>query len=237
MEIPIVFEDDYLLVVNKPAGWVVNRSITWHGNTIQDWVEKRYPHLFDNYEPGSDFARRSGFVHRLDKGTSGVLLLAKNEDVWHKLTQQFKRRLVKKEYLALVWGEVADPYFSIDAPLSRNPRFRMRMAVVEGGKPALTSFRRKQVYPDWQGTGLPATLLEVFPRTGRTHQIRVHLASLGYPVIGDKLYSGKSKYKISRQFIDQPFLHARRLSFIHPVSRKTLVVEAELPEQLDRLLR
>lgn len=235
-EFDILYEDDHLLVINKPAGMVVNRSESCQQLTVQDWMIEKYPHIFANLSSDSELFRRFGLAHRLDKDTSGVLLLAKSEDVLIKLLISFKKHLFKKEYQAFAWGVLPQPELRVDAPIGRNPRFRRKQAVVSDGKISLTDISLIQSYPNFKDTGFDACLVKVFPKTGRTHQIRVHLAALGCPIVGDILYSGKRRTRLAAKFTPKMLLHAAALSFTHPVSNELLQIKAPLPDYFKKLI-
>jgi len=223
----IVYEDDSILVVNKPSGLVVNRSETWGGKTLQGWLEDRF-NLVDIGIGG-----RAGVVHRLDKGTSGLLVVAKTERAFASLQAQFKDRVVRKRYLALAYGTVLPKEGIIDAPLSRHPRHRRKIAVVEGGRSAVTHFRVRRYLK--RGTQ-PLTFLEVAPKTGRTHQIRVHLAAFGNPLVGDILYGGRKRGRQGKEWCPRLFLHASYLGFNHPRTLRWVEFESELPSELAEVL-
>lgn len=217
--VPVLYQDEYLLVVDKPAGLPVHPSPGHPSHTLVNALLALCPGL-----KGIGGELRPGIVHRLDKDTSGLMVVAKSHGVHLALSQAFKERWVKKGYLALVTGRVALDSGVIDAPIGRDPRHRKRMAVVPGGREARTRFRvlrRLQAY----------TLVEVFPETGRTHQIRVHLASMGHPLVGDALYGRKAAHLVGRQF-----LHAHFLAFHHPVTGQWLEFTSALPEDLERAL-
>jgi 23S rRNA pseudouridine1911/1915/1917 synthase len=211
----IVHEDRDVLVVNKPAGLVVHPgSGNWDGTMLNALL---------HHAPALEHLARAGIVHRLDKDTSGLLVVAKNEPAQHSLVKQLAARSVKRTYLALVRGKVARGG-TIDAPVGRDPKHRTRMAVVRDGKPAITHYRVKK--------SLPAhTLLECRLETGRTHQIRVHLASIKHPIEGDRVYGGRAKSAFPRQA-----LHAWKLEFDHPRGGKPVAFEAALPADFAALL-
>lgn len=216
----ILYEDADLLVVNKPAGMTVHPAPGHPGHTLANAVLARYPEVAE----GED-SLRPGIVHRLDKDTSGVLVVAKTRQAQANLATQFKDRTVSKAYTVLVKGSLTPQTGVIDANIGRDPYNRQRMAVVSKGREARTDYRVIKY------VGNNYTLLEIKPETGRTHQIRVHLAAIGFPVVGDAVYGVKSPH-ISRQF-----LHASRLSFDLPSSGKRVEFEAPLPEDLERALR
>lgn len=222
--IEIIHEDAALLVVNKPSGLIVNRSKTTSEKTLQDYLEE-YLEIDAHFSEGaSEFVSRSGLGHRLDKGTSGVLVVAKTPAVLEEVMRQFRERKTSKVYNALVHGSFGDDKVEIQAPLGRNPRNRFKFAVVRGGKPAHTLVETLKV-------GERYSLLEVRPKTGRTHQIRVHLSALGYPVVGDKLYAPKNKLENDLRLFQRMMLHAHSITILHPVSQKSVTYTANLPEK------
>jgi 23S rRNA pseudouridine1911/1915/1917 synthase len=212
----VLHEDRDVLVVNKPAGLVVHPgSGNWAGTLLNALL---------HHAPELEHLARAGIVHRLDKDTSGLLVVAKNEPAQHSLVKQLAARTVKRTYLALVRGKV-DRAGVVDAPIGRDPRHRTRMAIVKsGGKPAVTHYRVRKALA-------AHTLLECKLETGRTHQIRVHLASIGHPIEGDPVYGGRAKSTFKRQA-----LHAWKLEFIHPRSGKAIDFEAPLPEDFRGLI-
>ena len=214
----IVYEDDDFLVVDKPAGLVVHPAPGHPSHTLINAVLSHFPNLADVSD-----SLRPGVVHRLDKDTSGVMLVAKNKTAQLNLSDQFKAHSVVKTYLVLVKGQLTPEQGVIEAPMGRDPRNRKRMAVVAEGREARTEYRVIKYIGNY-------TLLEVMPETGRTHQIRVHLAAIGYPVVGDKVYGVKSPY-LSRQF-----MHASRLGFKHPSTGEYVEFTSELPQDLEQAL-
>ncbi len=218
----IVFENGELVVLDKPYGLTVNRSDTTKGQyTLQDWLETKFKFVDDD----SDFYKRSGVVHRLDKDTSGLIVVAKTPEAFLNLQKQFKDRVVEKTYLALVWGKLTTSG-EVNAPITRNPYNRMRFGVFIGGKEARTSYK---VIRNIEIEKEEATLLEVKPTTGRTHQIRVHLNYIGHPVVGDPLYSGRKLAKKGLKAFGRLMLHAYKLSFINPKSNQQLEVKSWKP--------
>ena len=214
----VVFEDEHLIVIDKPAGMTVHPAPGNEDHTLVNAVLAYVPNI-----EGIGGEQRPGIVHRLDKDTSGLIVVAKNERAHAHLSDQFKSREVNKVYLALVVGHPSPPEADIDAPIGRHPQDRQRMAIVSTGRPAITRYRVVTSYKR-------ATLVEARPRTGRTHQIRVHLASVGHPVVGDAVY-GRPVSGLSRQF-----LHAHRLAFQHPASEEVVQFSAELPDDLSSYL-
>jgi len=214
----IIYEDDDLLVIDKPAGLTVHPAPGHPAHTLVNAILSRFPHL-----AALSDSLRPGIVHRLDRDTSGVMVVAKNSLAQAKLVEQFKARSVVKAYLVLVKGRLTPGNGVIEAPIGRDPRHRKKMAVVASGRQARTEYRVVSYIGDY-------TLLEVMPETGRTHQIRVHFSAIGYPVVGDKVYGVKSAY-LSRQF-----LHASRLGFKLPSTGEYMEFESELPSDLAQAL-
>ena len=222
----IRYEDDDMLIINKPAGMVVHPAVGHSSGTLVNAVLAHCPNL-----PGIGGEKRPGIVHRLDKDTSGLITLAKNERALRHLQAQFKERTVGKKYLALVDGQVQPPTALIDAPIGRDPRQRKKMAVVPFGRsartrPAQTHYETVTSYDDH-------TLLRCELFTGRTHQIRVHLAYIGFPIVGDKVY-GRRKQTIR---LGRHFLHAAELVVKRPSDNQELTITAELPPELEAVLQ
>ncbi|HVO43428.1 MAG TPA: RluA family pseudouridine synthase, partial [Aggregatilineales bacterium] len=224
----VIYEDSTVAAINKPAGMVVHPAAGHTSGTLVNAVRARWPQTAAVGEAG-----RSGIVHRLDKDTSGVILIAKTEPARRSLVSQFKKRLVAKRYLALVEGVPDTPTGEINAPIGRNPRQRKLMAIIRDGRAAVTFYKVLHVY-----AGGRYSLLEITPKTGRTHQIRVHLAFIGHPVVGDTVY-GRRKTKRQPDFVlKQHFLHAEALDFFAPGTRgkETIHVTAPLPDSLQKTL-
>jgi 23S rRNA pseudouridine1911/1915/1917 synthase len=220
--LPIVFEDEHLLVIDKPAGVVVHPAPGHPDGTLVDALRAHVPSLAT-----AEDTVRPGIVHRLDKDTSGLMVVAKTPLAQAHLAEQMKERRVIKRYLALVEGHMDFPEGEVEAPIGRDPRFRQRMAVVAetaGGRPARTLFR---VLAEHHGR----SLLELQLETGRTHQIRVHLAALRHPVVGDTTYGRHQPPQPPRHF-----LHASHLELAHPVTGAWLVFDAPLPPDLAAFL-
>ncbi len=218
----IVFENNDLLVINKPAGMVVHPSPGHDSGTLVHAALGHSPEM-----EGIGGEERPGIVHRLDKETSGLIVVAKNEQAHRWLQDQFRARTVEKLYLALVDGKPPTPKGRVEAPIGRNTTHRKLMAVVplEKGREAVSEYHTLESFP-------AHTLLEVHPLTGRTHQIRVHMAFLGCPVVGDRIY-GKKKPTLE---LDRHFLHAYRLKIILPGRKEANVFEAALPSELQHVL-
>lgn len=223
LPLDIIYEDDYLLVVNKAAGMVVHPAPGHYEDTLVNALLARYPAL-----SGSEEKLRPGIVHRLDRDTSGLLIVAKDVRTQAALVEQMKRHEIVKRYIALVEGEMSLEKGSIEAPIGRNPRHRQQMAITTvDSRDARTFFRVLKRYTRH-------TLLLLQLETGRTHQIRVHLQAIGHPVVGDPVYgSGHSRPGIA---LSRQFLHAYQLAFAHPVTGEQLEVEAPLPADLQAVL-
>jgi len=231
-ELPqILYEDKFLLVLNKPAGWVVNRSQTVKKETLQDWLEKNFQFSIFNFQNC-----RSGIVHRLDKDTSGVLVVAKTPEVFENLQKQFKERAVRKRYLVLAHGKVQPSEGMIRAPIARSPFDRKKFGVFLGGREAETKYRIISNFQFPISKKENFSLLEVEPKTGRTHQIRVHLKYLGHPVVADEFYAGRKTYRDDKFWCPRQFLHAYELVFTHPQSEKKVKFSAPLPLDLKKAL-
>lgn len=226
----IVFEDDHIIVINKPPGLVVHPAAGVPGGTLANGLAFHFQQLSN---AGSI---RPGIVHRLDKDTSGLLVVAKTESDHENLADQFRAREVFKNYVALVYGVVKQQTGSIEQPIARDPRNRTRMAIVAGGRGALSLFKIRRSYDAF-------TLLDVELKTGRTHQIRVHLAWLKHPVVGDEVYgSGRENNVQDVQLrarirkLNRHFLHAEQLLFRHPHTSEQMRFVAPLPAQLTQFL-
>jgi 23S rRNA pseudouridine1911/1915/1917 synthase len=219
----VVFEDDDVLVVDKPAGLVVHPSPGhWSGTLVNALLAR------DTAYGGIAGVERPGIVHRLDRDTSGLLMVAKTDVAQASLMAQLKARRVKKTYLALVQGNVQAGAGRIEAPIGRDPKNRMRMAVVADGRPSVTGYRVRERFADW-------TFLELDLVTGRTHQIRVHLAALGHSIAGDTVY-GTGTARRGPDGLERLFLHAWRLVFAAPATGDLVRVEAPLPAELEGVL-
>ena len=221
----IIFEDDNILVIDKPARVVVNSVESYKGLTLQDLIKEKIN--VAKVLEDSEFRQRSGIVHRIDKETSGIVLVAKNETAFLHLKNQFLRRTIEKEYKAVVCGKVEFENIEINAPIGRNPNNFIKMAIVGDEKQSLTLVKREseKVFGEYTYTSVT-----VYPKTGRTHQIRVHLASIKHPVAGDPLYAGKSLYALSFEIFKRMMLHAYKISFQSPTSNEVVAFESPLPK-------
>jgi 23S rRNA pseudouridine1911/1915/1917 synthase len=264
----ILFEDSDILAINKPAGVVVNRAESYVGFTVQDWMAEYLKNLSNQNRtddwlsllpadftttygtPEEIFEQRVGMVHRLDKDTSGVMLLAKNPGAMINLLRQFKERAVSKEYTCLTHGKFATPAGTIDLPLARRSSNRMMFGVVANGRPAVTDYQVVAFYANFEKTMLGEkssllrsslyqgfSLVNCQPKTGRTHQIRVHMQHLQHPIVGDQTYVGKKRAKIDQLWCPRQFLHASKISLSHPRANQAMTIEAPLAEDLSLALR
>jgi 23S rRNA pseudouridine1911/1915/1917 synthase len=233
----VVFEDDYLVVVNKPAGMVTHPAAGHYSGTLVNALI----HHFEMLAHGSGY-ERPGIIHRLDKGTSGLILVAKTDDIYLKLQQQMQKREIKRTYLALICGHMKQDTGVIDLPIGRSLKDRKKMVVTNvKSREAKTSYKLIDHFRSYD-------LLEVQLHTGRTHQIRVHFSHLGHPVFGDPEYGGRHKWlrgmfaperqlaKRLLDLIDRQALHAQRLEFTHPATQKTILLKADPPEDIKKVL-
>lgn len=254
LDTAIVHEDSAIVVLNKPAGWVVNRSETYKEQTVQDWFEERLGvsptskavrSVGEDATPEEIFASRGGVAHRLDKETSGLLLLAKTPEALRELMRQFKAREVKKTYVALVHGKVVPETGSIRLPMDRSDEDYKKFAVKPEGRMSETEYEVLEYLP-----GLPKpiaprkgksyqgfTLVRLTPKTGRTHQIRVHMSAIKHPLVSDATYAGRKRLVVDLEWCPRQFLHASTLCFTHPTTNEPLCFEAPLARDLQAALR
>lgn len=245
-DIAVIFEDDYLLVVDKPAGLVVDKSETQAQDTLEDWLRIH----------GNKSLDRAGIVHRLDKDTSGILLVAKTQEALENLQAQFKARIIKKEYLTLVHGQIMEAG-KVEGRIGRNPGNREKFTVLAEGKEAVTEYEPVELlvmssefidktFSDFNKIQMRKlrtthyelyTLLVARPKTGRTHQIRVHLKYIGHPAVADQKYVGRKMYRLDHRWCPRMFLHAQNLSFYHPVTGIWMGLESKLPDDLSKSLK
>ena len=221
----VVYEDADVLVIDKPAGLVTHPSPGRTGGTLANALLARAPASDYGSVAGAD---RPGIVHRLDRDTSGLIVVARNDEAQHALMAQLKARRVKKTYLALVQGAPVAEIGRIEAPIGRDPRHFSRMAVLSTGRPSVTGYRVRERLPGW-------TLLEVDLLTGRTHQIRVHLSSIGHPIAGDPVYA-TAVARRGPEGLTRMFLHSWRIEFASPSGDKLIRAEAPLPTDLASVL-
>ena len=222
IELDILYEDNDIIIINKPKGMVVHPGNGNPNGTLVNAVLARCKGSLS----GIGGKIRPGIVHRLDKDTSGIIIVAKNDKAHIEMSKQIQNRQVKKIYIALVRGVVKENEATISMPIGRSTKDRKKMAVVKNGKEAITHFK---VLKRWNNY----SLLEVHIETGRTHQLRVHLSQIGYPVVGDSVYSnGKNPFGVEGQM-----LHAKSLDFMHPITKEKMHIEAKLPQYFEEVLK
>lgn len=245
----IIYEDSEILAINKPPGLVVDPAETVKEETLSGISQKRFGIKLP----------RGGIVHRLDKDTSGIILLAKTQTVLEDLQNQFKQRKITKEYLALVHGNITEKG-RVEGNIGRNPRNREKFTVLEEGKEAVTEYeplerlkwapegeqeKLQEIFADFSKIQMRKldrqnygkfTLLLCKPKTGRTHQIRVHLKYINHPIVSDEKYVGRKMYRLDKRWCPRMFLHAKKIGFYHPVSGEWMELESELPEDLKKVL-
>lgn len=233
MDLPILFEDEEIVVIEKPSGVVCNRAETVKTETIQDWMDNRYALQTRNAKTEDEryFKERSGLIHRLDKETSGVMVLAKTTEAFTELLRQFKERETKKEYLALTHGIWKVREGVIDLPVGRRNDDRKKMGVREGGRESRTGY---EVIEEYKTTMFPKelkvetrgyggfSLVKFTPKTGRMHQIRVHSKHMGHPVVGDEQYAGRKRSREDRKWVKRVLLHAESLVITHTKTEKKM---------------
>ena len=227
INLKIIYEDKYLLAISKKPGMLTHPVPGFKKDTLVNALLYHYDKLSNL--PGKD---RAGIVHRLDKDTSGLLIIAKDDNTHRLLSDKFKEREIKKTYAALVWGNFSEKNGEIILPIGRSRLDRKKMSIsIDKGREAVTRFEVVEEFKD-------TTLLDIHPETGRTHQIRVHLSYIGHPIIGDETYGTNQSKKMSAELgLERQFLHAKRLEFIHPVTGEKLVLEDKLPADLSRCLK
>ena len=222
MDLDVIFEDNDIIIVNKEKGIVVHPGNGNPDGTLANAILERCKDSLS----GIGGTIRPGIVHRIDKDTSGLVIIAKNDNAHIKISKQIQDRKVSKTYIALVRGIIKENEATINMPIGRSTKDRKKMAVTKNGKEAITHFKVLKRYEGF-------TLLEVKIETGRTHQIRVHMAEIGYPIVGDEVYSnGKNPFNVKGQM-----LHAAKLEFIHPTTDKNVTFEAPLPEYFQEILK
>jgi len=248
MNIRILYEDDEVLVIDKPAGFTVNNAeTTKNDETIQNWSEaylkiqvpptssqKKFGE--EGWRPEDDFFFRGGIVHRLDKETSGALILAKTPQAFVSLQEQFRERTIKKVYTALAHGELMPLEGEINVPVGRLPWNKKSFGIIPGGKESKTIYKVLKFYINPKTKEI-LSYVELYPQSGRTHQIRVHLKYVNHPIFADFLYAGRKTSRKDRLLLERVFLHAAKISFHHPVSKKSITVEAPLADELASCLQ
>lgn len=233
MDIPIIFENPDMVVFNKPAGLTVNQAeSTKNQETLQGWIKEKYP--LPDVKPQNpdqeEFFAKNGIVHRLDKDTSGIVIVAKNPQSYEKLKKQFQAREVVKKYLTLVHGMVEPKEGEINAPIERSPVNRTHFGVFPGGREATTKYKVIKYVQFIKYPKETYSYLELEPKTGRTHQIRVHMKYLGHSIVGDRLYSGRKQLIRDLAICPRMFLHATHLEI------SGMIFDSPLPDELKVLL-
>ena len=227
----IIFEDDSFFVVEKPSGWITNEAGTTTSQPVlQTWMKENFDYPLKNNREARD-----GIVHRLDKETSGILLVAKTQEAFEELQRQFKERLVHKTYIALVHGKVEKSEGVINETVGRLPWRRDRFGVLPDGRDAVTNYKRSLLLRSKNNEDY--TLLELNPESGRTHQIRIHLKHIGHPIVGDEFYAGRKTARKDRRWCNRLFLHAGGIAFLHPVTKAGVKFSSPLPEDLTDILK
>jgi len=230
MHDPVVLhEDDSLLLLNKPAGWVTTSAgTTGRSPVVQEWLSKTY-----TYPLSQDFERRSGLVHRLDKETSGILVVGKTQEAYEFLQSQFADRTIQKTYTALAHGLFKVKKGVVKAEVGRLPWNRERFGIVPGGRHSETSFEIVKEYLHGKDV---VSLVSLAPKTGRTHQIRIHLKFLGHPIVSDIFYAGRKTSRRDLEWCSRMFLHSSGITFTHPLTKKIMAQTADLPGELQQVL-
>lgn len=232
IDIPILFDDDNLTVIGKPSGVVVNRAESVTTETIQDWFLGRNPEI-SQFARASEFVEKGGVVHRIDKDTSGILVLAKTEESYEFLKKQFLERTTTKEYVTLVHGKLKNTEGVISLPIERHSKNKHKFAVgTDPSRMAITEYTVKQTYSKH---GETYSFVQLGLHTGRTHQIRVHMKHLGHPLVSDPIYGGKT-YKKDVTWCPRLFLHAQKLGIIHPKTLLQMEFSLVLPVDLQAVL-
>lgn len=245
MNISILHEDDDLIVIDKPAGITVNRAETTRNEiTVQDWAEEHLGITYqasdrkfgdEGWKAEDEFYQRGGVVHRLDKETSGILILAKTPEAFVELQRQFRDREVKKVYQALAHGKVPVEG-EINVPVGRLPWNRKQFGILPGGRESKTTYKVLQYYKSPKTKEI-LSLVELYPQSGRTHQIRVHLKYIGHPIFSDFLYAGRKTARNDRKVLERVFLHAAQITFTHPKTKEQLSFACPLSPELQELLK
>jgi 23S rRNA pseudouridine1911/1915/1917 synthase len=225
----IIFQDESYFVVDKPGGWITNEAGTTAGQPVlQSWIRENYDYPLKGHK---DY--RDGVVHRLDKETSGIVVIAKTKDAFEKLQSEFKNREVEKTYTALLHGKL-EGTGEIKAEIGRLPWRRDRFGVIPGGRKSHTLYKEIQFYPGDRGG---YSLVEFYPKTGRTHQIRIHAKIIGHAVVADEFYAGRKTARNDRVWCPRLFLHASSIKFTHPVTGKIVEYKSVLPNELKMVIK
>ena len=229
MEPRIIFQDESFFVVDKPTGWIVNEADTTTTQpVVQKWIRDNY-----DYPLKGNVEMRDGIVHRLDKETSGILLVAKTEMAFTKLQSDFKERKIEKTYMALCHSKVEPLEGSVSEKIGRLPWRRDRFGVLEEGRESTTLYKVVKFYKGDRGG---YSLVEFYPKTGRTHQIRVHAKHIGHALVADEFYAGRKTARNDRKWCPRLFLHASAIKFVHPTTGKEIEFFSVLPKDLSEVL-
>jgi 23S rRNA pseudouridine1911/1915/1917 synthase len=225
----IIYQDDSFFVVDKPSGWITNEADTTTSQpVIQTWIRENF-----EYPLKGNREMRDGVVHRLDKETSGILIIAKTPESFEKLQKEFKERVVQKTYIALLHGKVDPPEGKIEVTVGRLPWRRDRFGVLPGGRESATEYKVIKFYP---GNNGGHSLTEFYPKTGRTHQIRIHARHIGHAIVADEFYAGRKTARNDRKWCPRLFLHASKIKFVHPVTGKEVEFVSPLSQDLESTL-
>lgn len=226
----ILFEDNSFFVVDKPSGWITNEADTTTDQPVlQTWIRENF-----EYDLKGNRELRDGIVHRLDKETSGIVIVAKNEESFLKLQSEFKSRQVKKTYIALLHGKIDPAEGEIKAEVGRLPWRRARFGVVSGGRESVTRYKLIKFYP---GNNAGHSLVEFYPKTGRTHQIRIHSKYIGHAIVADEFYAGRKTARNDRKWCPRLFLHAKAIEFLHPKTGDLVKFISDIPANLNAVLQ
>ncbi len=241
MDIPIIFEDSEIVVLDKPSGVVCNRSESYQEETLQDWADQRFKIQDLGFKNDEEkyFVERSGLVHRLDRETSGVMVMTKTLDAFVSLLRQFKERGVQKEYVALTHGYWDAREGQIDLPIARRRDDRKKMGVRADGRGSVTNYEVIKEFTSWEFPKelkvddrgyVGFSLVKFLPKTGRTHQIRVHAKQMGHPIVGDFDYAGRKRNREDRKWCNRVMLQAQHIEFEHPRNGKRIHFESKNEE-------
>lgn len=227
----IIFEDDHIMVLDKPTGWITNSaSTTGEQPVVQDWIASNFQFPISNFQEC-----RNGIVHRLDKETSGILLVAKTKKAYEDLQKQFKDREISKTYTALVHGLVEPENGEIKAPVGRLPWRRDRFGILPGGRESISKYEVIDIYHLSEAKNInfkDYSLLKFYPKTGRTHQIRIHAKYIKHPIVSDDFYAGRKTSRVDRKWCPRLFLHASEINITHPINGKKIKYSSNLPDDL-----
>jgi 23S rRNA pseudouridine1911/1915/1917 synthase len=228
MEPKVIYQDEVFFVIDKPAGWITNEADTTTTQPVlQTWIRTNF-----DYPLKGDRELRDGIVHRLDKETSGLVIIAKTKEAFEKLQAEFKAREVEKTYIAFLHGRI-DMDGRVEVNVGRLPWRRDRFGVIPEGRESVSEYKVIKFYP---GNNAGHTLVEFHPKTGRTHQIRIHAKHIGHAIVADEFYAGRKTARNDRKWCPRLFLHASSIKFVHPVTNKNVEFKSELPTDLKEVL-